>query len=30
MKFRPVRIDEKPRMKTPSSAGNTVIGVVVL
>ena len=30
MKFRPVRIDEKPRMKTPSSTGNTVVGVVVL
>ena len=30
MKLRPVTIDEKPRMKTPSNTGNTVIGVVVL
>ncbi len=30
MKLRPVRIDEKPRMKMPSSTGNSVVGVVVL
>ena len=30
MKFRPVTIDENPRMKMPTNAGNAVIGVVVL
>ena len=30
MKFSPVRIDEKPRMNTPSSTGNSVVGVDVL
>ena len=30
MKLSPVRIDEKPMMKTPNSTGNSVVGVVVL
>ena len=30
MKFRPVRIDENPRMKMPSRAGNSVAGVLRL
>ena len=30
MKLSPVRIEEKPRMKIPSTMGKTVVGVVVL
>jgi hypothetical protein len=30
MKFRPVRIDEKPNMKTPNSTGASAAGVLKL
>ena len=30
MKFRPVKIEQKPRMNAPKAAGTTAVDVVVL